>query len=205
MRRWRSYTMMGQAVMALTATFALAAAAADAPQSLRVRGTITAVEANAIAVKTREGQELRLGLPADVSVAVARPARFEDIKRGDYLGAATLRRADGALVALELHYLASTVPPGHTAWDLEPGSQMTNATVDAIVESTGARELTVQYPGGSQRIVAPAGIPIVRAVPGTRADLKPGEYVFAAALRGADGTLTAPRLQVSKEGVKPPQ
>jgi hypothetical protein len=82
---------------------------------------------------------------------------------------------------------------------------MTNASVGAIVAETGRRELTLQYKGGSQTIVVPDGIPLVRAVPGTRADLKPGEYIFAAAQVNTDGTMTAPRIQVSKDGVKPPQ
>lgn len=32
-----------------------------------------------------------------------------------------------------------------------------------------------------------------------------GEYVFAAAQAGGDGALTAQRVQVSKDGVRPPQ
>jgi len=45
----------------------------------------------------------------------------------------------------------------------------------------------------------------VRSVPGTRADLMPGEYVFTTAQSGGDGALTATRIQVSKDGVRPPQ
>jgi len=45
----------------------------------------------------------------------------------------------------------------------------------------------------------------VRAVPGTRADLVVGEYVFIGAQAAPDGKLRAPRIQVSKDGVKPPQ
>jgi len=36
-------------------------------------------------------------------------------------------------------------------------------------------------------------------------DIKPGEYVFVAAQTGVDGAMTAARIQVSKDGVKPPQ
>ena len=82
---------------------------------------------------------------------------------------------------------------------------MTNANVESIVTRTGNGELTLKYKGGTQKIVVPDGVPIVRAVPGTRADLVPGEYIFTVAQTGADGTLTATRVQVSKDGVKPPQ
>ena len=82
---------------------------------------------------------------------------------------------------------------------------MTNANVESIVIGTGRRELTLKFKDGTHKIVVPEGTPLVRAVPGARADLAPGEYVFTVAQVGADGTLTAPRIQVSKDGVKPPQ
>jgi hypothetical protein len=43
-----------------------------------------------------------------------------------------------------------------------------------------------------------------QAVPGTREDLKPGETIYVAA-RDEGGKLTALRVQVSKDGVKPTQ
>ena len=46
---------------------------------------------------------------------------------------------------------------------------------------------------------------IVAYAPATAADLKPGEKVFvAAATKDADGTLTAPNITVSRNGVNPP-
>ena len=184
---------------------ALASASASAQTSMRVRGTITAVDGNVLAVKLRDGQDVKLHLADDVGVAVARPIKFEDIKQGDYVGVTTQKRADGALVAREVHYLAPTVPQGHIPWDLEPGSMMTNANVEAMVSAAGDHELTLKYKDGMQKVVVPQGVPIVRAVPGNRSDLKPGEYVFAVVQVAPDGKITAPRIQVSKDGVKPPQ
>jgi hypothetical protein len=183
---------------------ALLIPAAHGQSNVRVRGTIAAVTADSLAVKARDGRDLKLELPADVSVAVAKAVRFEDIKAGDYLGATTSPGPDGTLVALEVHYLAPTVQEGHIAWDLVPGSMMTNAKVGAV-QATGKRELTLQYKDGMQRITVPADAPIVRAVPGTRADLVVGEYVFIGAQLSPEGTLRAPRIQVSKDGVRPPQ
>ncbi|MGE5525138.1 MAG: hypothetical protein ACM3SS_15605, partial [Rhodospirillaceae bacterium] len=94
---------------------------------------------------------------------------------------------------------------GHGPWDSEPGSTMTNATVHAVVTASANRELTLKYKDGSQTIRIPDGIPIVTTVPADRSYLKPGEYVFVAARKDADGSLTALRIQVSKDGVKPPQ
>ena len=113
--------------------------------------------------------------------------------------------ADGTLVALEVHYLAPTVPQGHTPWDLQPGTTMTNANVESAVVAAGNRELTLKYKDGAQKILVPEGVPIVRTVPGSRADLVVGEYIFTAAQAFPDGKMTAQRIQVSKDGVKPPQ
>lgn len=183
----------------------VAATAAHAQTSVRIRGSITAVDGNALAVKTREGRDVKLVLPENVAVGVATAVRFEDIKEGDFVGTTTRPGPGGAEVATEVHYLAPTTAPGQSAWDGQPNSKMTNANVAGKVAGTGTRELTLQFPGGMQKVVVPDGIPIVRAVPGTRSDLVAGEYVFAVAQQGADGTLTAPRIQVSRNGVRPPQ
>ena len=75
---------------------------------------------------------------------------------------------------------------------------------DSVVVGAGKRELTLKFKDGMQKIVVPDGVPLVRAVPGVRSDLVPGEYIFAVAQVGTDGTMTAPRIQVSKDGVRPP-
>ena len=183
----------------------LVAGAAQAQTGVRVRGTITAIEGSTLSVKSRDGRDLKVRLADDLSVAVAKAARFDDIKPGDYVGSTTKPGPDGVPIALEVHYLAPTVPEGNIPWDLQPGSSMINANVGALVQSAGKRELTVKYKGETQTIIVPDGAPIVRAVPGTRADLVVGEYVFIGAQAAADGTLSAARVQVSKDGVRPPQ
>jgi hypothetical protein len=65
--------------------------------------------------------------------------------------------------------------------------------------------VTLQYKDGSQKIMVPAGTPIVTNTPADRSYLKPGEYIFTAAQVGADGTMTVQRIQVSRDGVRPPQ
>jgi hypothetical protein len=192
-------------VAGLAMGFVLLVAGAQAQTNVRIRGTITAVDGKTLAVKSRDGKDLRIELADNVAVAVAKPIRFEDIKAGDYVGATTIPGPNGTQVAVEVHYLAPTTPEGQLAWDLQPGSTMTNANVDSRVVGTAANELTLTYKGGTQKIVVPASAALVRAVPGARADLVVGEYVFIGAQQAADGTLSAARVQVSKDGVKPPQ
>ena len=141
MKTWK----MAWPALAMLAS-ALLIPAAQAQTNVRVRGTITAVTSDSLSVKSRDGRDLKLELPADVAVAVAKAARFEDIKPGDYLGATTNPGPDGTLVAVELHYLAPTVPEGHIPWDLVPGSMMTNAKVGAV-QATGKREVAAAVQG----------------------------------------------------------
>ena len=46
--------------------------------------------------------------------------------------------------------------------------------------------------------------PIITFLPGTQADAKVGAKVFVGAAKAADGTLSAPRLNVGKDGLTPP-
>ena len=179
--------------------------AADAQTTTRLRGTITEIQGNVMTVKSRDGKDVKVQVPDNVSVAVATAIRFDDIKQGDYVGVTTIAAPDGTLTAIEVHYLPPTVPEGHGPWDLQPGSMMTNANVSSIVAAADHRELTLQYKDGTKKMNVPETVPIVRAVPGARTDLRAGEYIFAAVQVAPDGTMTAPRIQVSKDGVRPPQ
>lgn len=188
--------------LALTSTFA------EAQSNVRVRGTITAFDGNVLSVKSREGKDLKIAMTDKVTVATVKALKLSDIQPGMGIGTSAVQRADGALVALEVHVFAAErgVPnEGHRPWDLEPGSTMTNAAVSTVAQSTEGRVMTLSYKGGSQKLIVPEGVPVVTAVPGDRSMLTPGEYVFLAAQSGADGSLTALRIQVSKGGVKPPQ
>ena len=192
-------------VVLLLSGLLLIVSAASAQTTTRLRGTITAIDGNVMSVKSRDGKDVKVQVPDSVSVAVAKAIRFDDIKQGDYVGATTMAAADGTLTAIEVHYLAPTVPEGHIPWDLQPGSMMTNANVSSTVAAADHRELTLQYKDGTKKMNVPENVPIVRAVPGSRTDLRAGEYVFAAVQVAPDGTLSAPRIQVSKDGVRPPQ
>jgi hypothetical protein len=195
---------MSKRIAFLAGLLALVCATADAQTNMRVRGTITAIGGETLMVTSREGKELKFTMPDNVGVSVAKAIKFEDIKPGDYVGVTAKKQADGMLAAMEVHYLPPQVPSGHIPWDLAPNTTMTNASVEAMVQDTGKRELTVKYKDGMQKIVVPEGIPLVRAVPGNRSDLKVGEYVFLVAQVKPDGTMVAARIQVSKDGVKPP-
>ena len=189
------------ALLALTGT-------TQAQDAVRLRGTITAFDGNKLAVHTREGADVSIELAATATVAYMKALKLEDVKPGTALGTSAVMGRDGKLIARELHFFNADrgIPnEGHRPWDLEPGSSMTNATVSAVAQASGGREITLTYKGGAQQVIVPEGIPVVTAVEGDRSLLKPGEYVVVAATRGADGRIVASRIQVSKDGVRPPQ
>jgi len=187
--------------------FALVASFATAQQKAqRIRGTITALDGNVLAVKSRDGKDLRIELTDKVSVATARAIALSDLKQGTYVGVTTTKRDDGKLVAVEVHTIPPTVREGHGSWDLQAGAMMTNANIESMVQSAGGQELSLVYKDGSQQILVPPGTPVVTTSPADRSALKPGEYVFMSAEIGPDGRMSASgRIQVSKDGVKPPQ
>ena len=73
----------------------LVAAAADAQTTTRLRGNITAIDGDVMSVKSREGKDVKVQLPDNVTVAVAKAIRFDDIKQGDYLGVTTMTGGGG--------------------------------------------------------------------------------------------------------------
>jgi hypothetical protein len=198
--------LVSGALLAGCLTFASAVVEAQTPT--RVRGTITGFEGNVLSVKSRDGKDVKVELTEKAAVATVKAVKLSDIKAGDAVGATTKPGPAGTLTALEVHVFPAdmAIPnEGHRPWDLEPGSMMTNARVTAVVQATNGRELTLSYKDGAQKIVVPENAPVVTAVPADRSALKPGEYVFLTAQQAADGKLTASgRIQVSKDGVRPP-
>lgn len=174
----------------------------------RVRGIITAIDGSMLSVKSREGRDLKIDIAPDATFSYMKKLSLDDVKPGTPLGTSAVAGPDSKIVALELHLfpVGRPVPSeGHHPWDLEPNSTMTNGMVTAMVEAGNGRELTLSYKDGTQRVVVPANTPIVTSQAGDRSLLVVGEYAFIAATVAADGKMTAQRLQVGKDGVRPPQ
>jgi hypothetical protein len=178
---------------------------------MRVRGVISNLDGAWLTVLSREGLLLRIRLDDKLVVSTVKAISFADIRPGDFMGVTAMKRGDGALVALEVHTLPPTATAGFTPWDLQPGATMTNATVMAATaqsagtQADGSGELLMDYKSGSHRIRVPAGTPIVAAQPGERSMLRTGEWVFLVAQVAPDGSLSAGRMTVGRDGVRPPQ
>jgi hypothetical protein len=179
-----------------------ASLAAFAQAPTRVRGTITSLDGDVLSVKSRDGRDLKVHLAPDLGVTTAKSASLAELK-DKYVGVTAINK-EGRLVALEVHAIPPQAPAGHIPWDLQPGSTMTNANLEGIAQASGGNEITMNWKGGSQKILVPPGTPIVAFVPGSRADLKRGETIWTSARQEAGGKLLSQRINVSKDGVKPP-
>ena len=195
------------AILLSAGVLALSGAVAQAQTRMFVRGTISSLDGDVLSVKSRDGKDLKINLAPKFGVRYAKALTLADIKPGDFVGPASRKRADGSLEAISLQVFTpdrrGQVPEGHTPWDLEPGSLMTNAIIGGMVQASKGRELTLEYKGGSQKVFIPEGIPIFTALPGDRSMLVPGAYVVIGAQVAPDGTLSAAGGTVSKDGVRP--
>jgi hypothetical protein len=200
---------MVRAIAALVVAAASAAAFAQAPASppVRIRGTVEHLDGNMLAVKARSGESMKVKLADNVVVMGIVKASVADIASGKFIGTTTVGQRDGALVAEEVHIFPENMRgtgEGHRDWDLRPQSKMTNANVANVVKMADDRVMTVQYKGGEQKILVTPRTVVVSYTPADRAELKPGAPVFLIATPGADGTLSAPRVNVGLHGQVPP-
>ena len=192
--------------LCLTGLLAGEAMAQTAPPT-RIRGTIAALEGQKLTVNNRDGQKQEITLADNVTVVSVKKVELASIAAGSYIGTATRAGAGGAMQAIEVHVFPEAMRganEGHSPWDLEPGSMMTNGTISGVAAAPAGRELTVTYKDGSKTIHVPPETPVVTFAPAEKADLKPGAPVFLAATKNAEGQFTAARVTVGKDGVAPP-
>jgi hypothetical protein len=174
-------------------------------QNVNVRGTISAFDGKVLSVKTTAGGDVSVELPEAVNVSTTKAFGIADIKPGMVLGATTVKRADGVVAAIDVRPIPPTAKQGLSPYDLAPDSTMTNAMLEGVVETSGGRELTLNYNTGKVKVLVTPATTMSQSAPGSRADLKPGETVYVFARKGEGGKLTAVRVQVSKDGIKPTQ
>ncbi len=174
-------------------------------QTQRVMGTIFSVEGNTLAVKTRDA-ELKVNLTPNVAVFGVVKATLADLKPGAFVGVGAMPQPDGSQKAIRVMIFAETqrgTGEGHRPWT-QPGSTMTNATVDSTVASVDGQVLMVKYKDGEKKVVVPPGLDIQQYVVGDRSELKPGAAILiVAAVKKPDGTFEAGRVNVGRGGVVP--
>jgi len=189
--------------------FACGSVLAQAPApTQRIRGDVVALDGLSLQVKSRSGETLAIKLADNYVVTAVVKIDVTAIKAGAFVGTATVPQPDGTLTSLEVLVFPESMRgsnEGHYPWDLKPGSMMTNATiVDVTSSGQGSRRMTLKYKDGEKSIVVPEDVPIVTFEPGEKSMLVPGAHVLLTATKQPDGSLTAARVAVGKNGLVPP-
>jgi hypothetical protein len=202
----RFHTLLAAALVSSTiAGAAFAQTPAAAPS--RLRGEIVSFSGDTLILHRANADNVTIDLKSDVAVGAVKNVKLADIKPNTFVGVASVPGADGKLTAKEVLVFPETMRgtgEGHYAWDLLPGSMMTNANVDTAVQSTNGRELTMSYKGGTKTVLVPEGVPVVTFTDATRADVLPGKKAFIVAKMVEPGKYTAMRVVIEKDGVAPP-
>lgn len=202
-------SLLPRALAALAVLSVLgAAASAQQPPAVRIRGTIEAVDGSLLTVKSREGTDMKVRMTDNVAVFGVAKTELSEIKPGSYIGVTAMPEPDGTQKALAVHIFPESqrgAAEGFRPWDLRPNSTMTNATVAQTVAGTDGQNITVKYKDGEKKVVVPPGTPIVTFLAGDKSELKPGaKIIIFGATKKDDGTLEANRVNVGRDGITPP-
>jgi hypothetical protein len=197
----------GKTGLLILALVVAPASVASAQVPIRVRGAITKVSGQTLTVLSRDNSTVEVRLADNYTVTGVVKAALADIKEGAFVGTAALPKGDGTFVAQEVLIFpesARGAGEGHYPWDRPPGSTMTNATVEVLVERAQGPLLTLRHKGGLVRVIVPNDVPIVTFAAADKTMLRPGAHVFISAQQQADGTVTAARVLVGRDGLVPP-
>jgi outer membrane lipoprotein SlyB len=195
------------AALAMAGLLATTTASAQNAPPTRIRGTIAGINGQDLTVKSRDGNTVAIKLAPDYSVTAVVKADMSDITVGKFVGIAAMPQGSAPERALEVLIFPESARgsgEGHYAWDLMPESTMTNATIADAVDKVDGRTLTLKHKDGETRIAVPKDVPVVTFAPGDRSLLVADAGVMVPAAKQPDGTFTASRILVGKDGVKPP-
>jgi hypothetical protein len=200
----RKFVSAGAFALVLAASLT----AAQAQETVRVRGTIESVDDHLLTVKSRNGDAIKVKLADDVRLLTVNKMTIADVKPGVFVGITAMPQPDGTQKVVEVHIFPEALRgtgEGHRPWDLVPNSTMTNANIETAVTGVDGQELVLKYKDGEKKFIMPADVVVVMFAPATLADVKPGEKIFVVAgKKQVDGTIEAPSLVVGHNGINPP-
>ena len=200
-------------VVSLIASLAIVSAvatvaSAQTPPTVRIRGTLEAVDGSMLSIKSRDGTDMKVKMTDNVAVFGVVKTELSEIKEGSYIGVTALPEPDGTQKAVAVHIFPENqrgAAEGFRPWDQRPNSTMTNATVAQTVKGTDGQNILVKYKDGEKKVVVPPGTPIVTFVAGDKAELKAGaNIIIFGSVKKDDGTLEANRVNVGRDGITPP-
>ena len=195
-------------LVALLAVGLVSTALAQQPPTVRIRGTIEAVDGPMLSIKSRDGTDMKVRVTDNVAVFGVAKTSLSEIKEGSYIGVTAMPEPDGTQKAIAVHIFPENqrgAAEGFRPWDLRPNSTMTNATVAETVAGTDGQKILVKYKDGEKKVVVPPDAAIVTFVASDKSEVKPGvKLIIFGANKKEDGTLEAARVNVGRDGITPP-
>ena len=188
---------------------------AQAGEPDHIRGEITSVQGSTMVVKARNGRNVRVTLPENLTVISLSKGSFTEVDFGVYVGAVAYQLNEYSPIVrdsavwlhkgMELRIIDEKlrgIAIGEKKWDLTAVSKIAHGWVDDLED----RVLSIKW-GPSDYdetdVEVPRDVPIHRMALGDPSLLKPGIHVFVGAQRGADGKYTAAFVFCGKDGIVP--
>ncbi|NDZ11782.1 hypothetical protein C7T35_22725 [Variovorax sp. WS11] len=187
----------------------------DAAEPDHIRGQVTLVEASLIAVKTREGKTLSIGLHDNTTVIGLSKGSFAEVDFGIYVGAVAVKLEEYSPIVrdsavwlhkgFELRIIDDKlrgIALGHRKWDLTSDSIISHGWVDDLE----VRVLSIKWGPtdyDETDVEVPRDVPIHKMSLADKSLIKPGMSVFVGALKGSDGKYAALFVIVGKDGLVP--
>jgi hypothetical protein len=194
--------MLKPAALTLAAALIGGLAAAQPPPppaaNIRVQGVVTAVSADSVTLKDKDGKTTVLPLALTWTAVKTRPVDIEAIKPGSFVATANTNIDEKSGKSIELRIFEPGNKGGEGSRPMATANTtMTNGTVQTVKKGAGGRELDVSYPGGVRHIIVPPDVQVIGAFPVGRDALKPGATVTAVAAKGDDGVARVARVQIA--------
>jgi hypothetical protein len=217
----------------LVATTTLSTAALAATPE-RIRGTVTAITADAVTVHSTDGTDKSIALTGTTRFSKIVRASLTNVEPGSYIGTAT-KEVGGKLIALEVVLFPPAMKgagEGHYGWDRIPdttlaggasaSSTMTNGTVSTAAATAASANTTMtngnvsaaDTKGGAKQLtVTYKGGEQSILVPPTAPVVSFAPGAVADVTKGTvvfinasndDGKLTANSVSLGSNGVNPP-
>jgi hypothetical protein len=187
---------------ALVVLTAAAAGAQQAPQGVRIAGTVKSVAAADVVLATPKGN-VDIAITPQTRVLVRQSAAKDDIKQGIYLGTSNQNSAEaGTGTAKEVHMMDKG-PNVNFAMN-KSGLMMTNGYVKSVTHTAKGDEIDIDYGQAQTRhVIVSKDTIMTRMVDLGAAGLKPGLEVSANTTTGPSGKPMATFIVVTTSAAKP--
>lgn len=188
----------------LASMLPLLAPAQSQSQTVRLNGTVVSAAANALILRTAQGDQTVALVPKTRFFVVSKSS-LDKVTKDSFIGTTVVPQADNTYVSTEVHIFAPSLRgtgEGFTKMDSSGSHMMANSTVTTVSNHThmmanssvksvgsngGQKSITMVFPTGTIHVTIPANTPVTYISPGSRALLVSGTRIEVRAAHTASG------------------